>query len=349
MSHRGKDGLDYPWDGPPQGGELREVAPGVHWLRMPLPFRLDHINLWLLEDGEGWTLVDSGFADPPTRALWDALRAGPAAGRPIRRLICTHYHPDHFGLAGWFTHELGAALLMTQGEYLTGQFLGSCSDARFSEGQQGLFRRHGLPHAQSDRLAAKGNAYAGRIGRLPTGYHRLRDGQEVEIGGRAWRVLIGEGHAPEHATLFCPALGVLISGDQILPQITPNISAQWYEPEANPLGAYLDSLAHFRDLPAETLVLPSHRLPFHGLHARLDSLAHHHDQRLDEACAACREGARSAAELLPVLFRRDLDDHQLSFAMGEAIAHLDHLVGQGRLDARAERDGVIRYRAAAAA
>lgn len=343
-------GLSFPWDGPPGPGELREVAPGVHWLRMPLPFRLDHINLWLLEDGESWTLVDSGFADDATRGLWARILSGPAAGRPIARLICTHFHPDHFGLAGWFQAAYGARLQMTQGEFLTGQFLGTCPDDRYAEGLSEHFRRHGLEAARAERLAAKGNAYAKRIGPLPQSYDRLRDGQDVTIGGRSWRIVVGEGHAPEHATLSCAELGVLIAGDQILPQITPNVSTQWYEPGANPLGLYLDSLERFRGLPDDTLVLPSHRLPFRGLQARLDSLAHHHDRRLDDAEQACRAGgAHSAADLLPVLFKIELDDHHLSFAMGEAIAHLDHLVGLGRLSRTADADGIVRYRARAAA
>ena len=339
------DALEFPFPEPPEPGRLRPVAPGVFWLRMPLPFKLDHINLWLLEDGDGWTAVDAGFPSDETRALWGQLLAGDAAGRPVKRLIVTHFHPDHFGLSDMFTEEFGLPLLMTREEWLTGRLLSLTSDEEYVEGQGALFRKHGLAEDRLATLRQVGNAYAKRVGgRLPSRYHRIRDGETLEIGGRAWHVVVGHGHAPEHATLYCDSLGVLISGDQILPKISPNISSVWFEPDADPLGEYLNALAGFRPLPRTTLVLPSHRLPFHGLHQRLDSLAAHHEERLERIRTAVAEATMSAFELLPHLFKIKLDTHHLTFAMGEAIAHCEYLAQRGDIN-RFTAEGVVRYTA----
>jgi len=335
-------GMDYPFPERPQPGGLVEVGPGVFWLRMPLPFALDHINLWLLEDGDGWTIVDTGICRDEVKALWRELLAGPMAGRPVKRVIVTHFHPDHVGLAGWLAAELAVAVWMSQTEWLMAALLHGDELGEVAGRQVAFYRRHGLAEDWLEPVAARGNAYRKRVSAPPPAYRRIVEGEVIDVGGRGWRVIVGTGHAPEHACLYCESLGILISGDQILPKITPNVSVFATEPDANPLKLYLDSLQRFRPLPAGTLVLPSHGLPFLGLSARLDHLRVHHDARLDEVLAACT-APRSAAEIIPVLFRRTLDSHQITFAMGESLAHLAYLSAVGRLRQEHGADGVVRF------
>jgi len=321
------------------------VAPGVWWVRMPLPFALDHINLWVLEDGDGVTLVDTGIATDQTRALWRDLLAGDLAGRPVRRLICTHFHPDHMGLSGWLCDHLDAPLWAPLGEWAFGRQLAALSDRDFADLSQRLYRRAGCDQALLATVEARGNVYRRRVVDHPLSMRRLRDGQCVAIGGRTWKVVTGHGHSPEHAGLWCPEAGLLISGDQVLPRISPNVSVWPTEPDEDPLSLFLDSLAAWRATIADdVLVLPSHGLPFRGLHARIEELLHHHDSRLDETAALCRDDPRAAADLVPALFRRPLDEHQVFFAIGETLAHLHHLVSVGRLRARpADGHGVVRF------
>ncbi|HET8729055.1 MAG TPA: MBL fold metallo-hydrolase [Alphaproteobacteria bacterium] len=338
-----KDALSYPFPETPPEGTMLEVAPGIHWVRMPLPFALDHVNLWLIEDGDGWTMIDTGLADDRTRANWRTVLKGPAAGRAVARLLATHFHPDHAGLAGWFQEETGAPLLMSRVEWLTGRMLSIADDA--AAGDAGaFFRSQGLAAEKADGMTRRGNVYRQRVTPLPPVYQRLAEGDVVQIGGRPWRVMIGTGHAPEHVCLYCEPLNVLIAGDQILPRITPNVSVHWYEPLANPLAGFLASSERFAKLPKDVLVLPSHGKPFRGLRQRLAGLEHHHAERLAEVAAACAE-PRTAADLLPVLFRRPLDDHQLAFAMGEAVAHLAYLAEDGTLIRHRDREGVFRFQA----
>jgi glyoxylase-like metal-dependent hydrolase (beta-lactamase superfamily II) len=164
----------------------------------------------------------------------------------------------------------------------------------------------------------------------------------LRIGRRQWRVITAFGHAPEHACLFS-ADGdggpVLISGDQVLPRITTNVGVWGNQPEADPLAQFLRSMDKFRPLPQDTLVLPSHGRVFRGLHQRLDELQAHHAQRLAELEAAL-DTPKTAAEVLPVLFRRPLDHHQLVFAIAEAIAHLHYLWYAGRATRQRDNDGL---------
>jgi glyoxylase-like metal-dependent hydrolase (beta-lactamase superfamily II) len=341
------NGLTHPFPDPPGPAETIEVAPGIHWLRMPLPYALDHINLWLIEDGTAddpaWTIIDSGMLLDQTKELWRALFEGPMAGRKAGRLIVTHFHPDHMGLAGWLVEELGCELWISRIEWLMHAMLYFDDEAVLHESQIRVYRENGLGADWIEAMTGRGNSYRKVVGQAPMNYVRIADGDEIEIGGRIWRVIVGTGHAPEHACLYCPDAGVLISGDQILPKITPNVSLWAGDREADPLGDYLDSLGKFRDLPAETLVLPSHNLPFTGIGARLDQLAHHHDGRLDDIVAACAS-PKSAADILSVLFRREMDVHHIGFAMGESLAHLAHLRHLGRIEKVRRDDGVIAYR-----
>jgi glyoxylase-like metal-dependent hydrolase (beta-lactamase superfamily II) len=336
--------LEYPWDAPPPPADTIEAAPGVRWLRMPLPFRLDHINLWLLADGAGWTVVDTGIGLDDTRALWARVLAERLDGRPIGRVVVTHFHPDHMGNAEWLTRRLGVELWCTQGEWLAAQYAWRLRDEDFAPRLE-YYRRNGAAGGVLERLRRRGNHYPSVVPTVAPEYRCLRDGDVLAIGGRRWQVLTVHGHSPEHAALACQDLPVLISGDQVLPKITTNISVWADQTWANPLRRYLESLARFRPLAADTLVLPSHGLPFRGLHARLDALRAHHDARLGETLDALVE-PRSAAELIGVLFRRELDTHQLGFAMGETLAHLHYLEAEGRLTRAVGPDGIHRFRKA---
>lgn len=334
--------IDYPFATTPEHGGVLEVAPGVYWVRMPLPFVLDHINLWLLRDGGGWTLIDTGIGGAEVMAHWEALFDTVMEGRPLKRVIVTHFHPDHVGLADWLTERFGAPLYMSQAEYLTASLarndLGPGNRAALAR----FFARHGLDSERETAFAARGNTYARGVRGLPGGYIRLQAGDGIEIDGREWQLRVCRGHAPEHLTLYSPELGVLISGDQVLPRISTNVSVWHFEPEANPLRQFMESLESFRELPGDTLVLPSHGRVFRGLHARLDEYAAHHDERLEQVLAACGEPV-SACGLLERLFPRQLDLHQLMFAMGEAIAHLNYLRAEGRLAREEGCDAVYRF------
>ena len=332
--------LAFPFDTLPASGETIPVAPGVRWLRMRLPFALDHINLWLLDDGDSLAVIDCGYALDDTRAAWDAVLA--ADGRPVRRVVVTHHHPDHIGLASWLAARDGARIEMTQGEFLAAQAIwhqlpGYCVTDMLTQ-----FASHGLRDARHDALARRGNAYRHGAPALPAGFHRLFASDSLRIGAHEWRVIIGHGHAPEHASLYCAELGVLISGDMLLPRISTNVSVYAATPHDDPLGWFLKSLRELCTLPADTLVLPSHGKPFKGIQARVEQLAAHHRERCEILLAACGT-PKTAAELLSTLFPRELDTHQVMFAMGEAIAHLNHLETQGALSRRIEADGLIRF------
>jgi glyoxylase-like metal-dependent hydrolase (beta-lactamase superfamily II) len=332
----------YAFHAEPEVGTGLEVAPGVFWLRMPLPFALDHINLWLLRDGNGWTIVDTGIAREEVKTAWRLLFNGLMGGEPVRRILSTHFHPDHFGLAGWLVDALNAPLWMTRSEWLMGSLLYGDVDARVSDTQVALFRSHGLDEPRLQALAGRGNTYRRLLAPPPPRYRRIHDGERLSIDGSEWRVMVGRGHAPEHACLFCADKGVLISGDQVLPRISPNVSLSALEPEANPLKEFLDSIEKFGGLAADTLVLPSHDFPFHGLQARIEALQQHHDERLERLENYCTV-PRTAAETLELMFRRPLDTHQIMFAMGESLSHLVYLEASGCLEREVDENGVYRF------
>ena len=334
--------LQFPVAAPPPPGETLAIAPGVHWLRMPLPFALDHINLWLLEDGAGWTIVDTGYAMAQTQELWERIFAERLGGLAVTRVIVTHYHPDHIGLADWLVRRWQTPLWVTEKEWLFARVM-SRGDEDFAPLRRSFFCRAGLDDTAAELFSERENSYRRGVPSVPASFQRLADGMAVEIGGREWRVVVGEGHAPELACLYCASTGVLISGDQVLPRISPNISVQPHEPDGDPLARYLASLAKLREaVMPETLTLPSHNLPFFGLHARIESLAAHHRARCDEVIAAC-EVPKTAVELMRVLFRRAFDRHQIGFALGETLAHLNYLMHQGALDRKLDSDGVHRF------
>ena len=367
----GEHELSYPWSDVPSLGSVITLRPGVHWLRMKLPFALDHINLWLFDDEididgqsrRGWTIVDCGIASDETKAAWERIFDAVFEGRPLLRVIATHFHPDHLGLAHWLTAggdrgRWNARLWMTATEYAFGRFLSAGSDDTSGEGAARHFGRHGVTDETSlAKVRARGRGYYPKlVPAVPNAFRRIVDGDEIAIGPRdakrLFKIIVGYGHAPEHVSLFCAAhadeSGLLISGDMVLPRISTNVSVFELEPEGNPLPTYLRSLDHYLMQPADTLVLPSHGKPFIGLHARVAQQHAHHQARLDEVLAACAN-PQTAAEVVPVLFRRELDLHQLTFALGESLAHLHALWHDGRVQRTLGADGIYRFHATPAA
>ena len=334
--------ISYPIAEVPAPATTIEVAPGVHWLSMPLPFALDHINLWLVSDDEGWTIVDTGIGNEPTRALWEQLLD---RFKRIRRVVLTHYHPDHAGNAEWLCTRFGVELWTTQGEYLTAHAVRASAAGYTTEAVLKVFQRNGLDAAKHAAMSGRGNRYAQLVPGFPHSYRRIIDGDVVKIGKHDWRAIVGHGHAPEHLSLYCEALNVLIAGDMLLSTISTNVSVWSIDPEGDPLRLFLDSIARYRELAPDVLVLPSHGKPFRGAHERVAQLERHHRERFAELKQELKKGEKSAGELLPVLFRRPLDAHQTFFAMGEAIAHLHYLYYAGEAKRAAGGDGIMRYAA----
>lgn len=328
----------------PAPGSLHEVASGVYWLRMGLPFALDHINLWLLRDNAGWTIVDCGIANDATRASWETIFANGLDGLPVVRVIATHCHPDHVGLSGWLCSRWNAPLWMTTGDYGFARMMSASLPGVDGTAMLPHFQRHGLTDpGMLEQLKGRKSYYPTLVPAVPASYHRMQDGQVFAIGRNDWQVITGFGHSPEHASLYCARLGLLISGDMVLPRISTNVSVFAVEPESNPVQLYLDSLKKYQGLPDDTLVLPSHGKPFRGLHTRIGQLEEHHRARLAEVMEACAT-PQSAADIVPIMFRRALDAHQLTFAMGEALAHLHKLWLDGMLVRECGADGILRFR-----
>ncbi|HEY1043230.1 MAG TPA: MBL fold metallo-hydrolase [Telluria sp.] len=336
--------LTYPFgDTVPAVGAAHPIAPGVLWARMPLPFALDHINIWLLQDGPGWTVVDTGVDRPETRAGWEQVFTDVVGGAPLSRVLATHCHPDHVGLTGWLCERFDAPLWMTAGEFGFARMMAAALPGVDGPAAVPHFERHGLrDEAMLEQMRSRRNYYPSLVPAVPQAYTRMQDGESVKIGGHAWRVITGFGHSPEHAALYCADLNLLISGDMVLPRISTNVSVFAVEPDANPVQLYLDSLRKFEALPDDVLVLPSHGKPFRGLHVRIAQLRAHHEARLAEVLDACRE-PKSAVDIVPIMFRRPLDAHQLSFALGEALAHLNKLWLDGSLRRERGQDGIYRF------
>jgi glyoxylase-like metal-dependent hydrolase (beta-lactamase superfamily II) len=347
--------LDYPLgDALPTPGATLEVAPGVRWIRMALPFALDHINLWLLRDEidgpdgkvQGWSVVDCCISHDASRAQWEQVFASQLEGLPILRVIVTHMHPDHIGLAKWLCERWNAPLWISATDYHAAK-IGSQGTTGFGGPSAAqFFASHGLTDPESqEKIRGRTSYYANMVPGVPANFRRMMDGDELRLGGRSWRCISGYGHAPEHIALYCDELKLLIGGDMMLPRISTNVSVYEVEPESNPLKAFLASIDKFAPLPPETLVLPSHGRPFRGLHARIRQLHDHHRDRLAEVLEACRDEPQSAADMLAVIFKRPLDLHQTTFAMGESVAHLHALWFEGKLRRRRDPQGVWRFAA----
>ena len=325
--------LVFPHPRPPAPGTVIEVAPGILWIRLALPFRLDHVNVYLIEDGAGWAVIDTGLDDAPTRAAWDALIAGPLRGRKLTRILVTHYHPDHMGLAGWLCERFGLGLWMSQTEYLVSLTIHLDPGALNSEPYRSFYRSHGLDAETTQKLLTNGHRYLRMVSKMPRTFRRLIAGEFLPIGQRNFEVLTGGGHAPEQVMLFCAAEKLLLCADQVLAKISPNISVQAMDPDGDPLGIYLRSLENLKGrTPEDVLVLPGHNLPFVGLYARLGELAAHHEVRCIAIIEACRRAPHTAADLVPIVFHRTIDDpHQMGFAFSEVLAHVNYLLHERRL------------------
>ena len=340
-----RSSVRYAFDRRPETGESMRVAPGVFWLRMHLPFSLSHINLWLLEDGDGWSIVDTGVDVDECRDTWIRTLATRMRGQPVHRVLVTHLHPDHIGCAGWLAERCDAPLWMTRDEYLLARVLVADTGRPAPEEGDRFYRGAGF---RPDQMAFYHEMF-GMFGRyvhaLPESFHRLRDGDVIRIGAREWEIIVGRGHSPEHACLYCAELNVLISGDQLLPTISSNVSVFPTEPDANPLSDWIESLGRLKQrVPEDVLVLPAHGKPFRGAHGRLDDLIAEHVEGLDALAAFCVEPQR-AIDVFPALFRRKIDRNNLIMATGESVSHLNYLLNDGRLEARRDADGVVWYRA----
>lgn len=324
--------LEYPFLSAPSHGKMTEVADGVFWLRMPLPYALDHINLWALRDGSSWTIVDTGARNKTTQDLWKQVFIKELNQFPINRLIVTHFHPDHVGLAGWLCEQLDIRLWMTRSEWLFARMLTLEIEEEAPKEFVTFYQRAGFNSKMLEAICDTGyKHYRKNVTPLPRSYLRIQDGDQLKIDGRIWRVVIGSGHSPEHACLQCDELGLMIGGDQVLAKISPHIGVFPSEPEANPLADYLASLHRLRKLPKDLMVLPSHILPYRGLHRRLDSLNDHHSKRLAQLTAACVQ-PRTAADLVPLLFQRDLGPMELFLATTETLSHLNHSRAEGEIE-----------------
>jgi glyoxylase-like metal-dependent hydrolase (beta-lactamase superfamily II) len=341
-------GLTYPLGSfGPETGSVHMLAPGVGWMRLPVPGSLKHINVWALDDGDdGIAIVDTGLDIAPARDAWDALFAGPLAGKRVTRVIVTHFHPDHVGLAGWLCRRFDVPLWMTRTEFLLARML--TTDVRDAPPPEAIthYTAAGWPERLIDIERGKGwGRFASVVSPLPLGNIRIAEGDEIRVGDRTWTIMVGSGHTPEHACLVDLDGKLMIAGDQLLPRITSNVSVMMSEPEGDPLGDWLASIARLRrDVPADTLVMPAHGEPFTGVHARLDRLEGGHRKQLDMLAAHLAEAPRRVVDCFTVLFARAIDDSIFGLASGEAMAHLRRLQAEGRAT-RETRDGVYWYSA----
>lgn len=332
--------VDYPWKDAPEHGQLVPVAEGIHWLRMPLPIRLNHINVYLLEDDEGLVVFDTGFNTPELRAIWDrVLGEVPLGRRP--RIFCSHYHPDHFGLVGYLCERYGFELQMAQTEWLIANLLSSKSEQQSTQMQLAYYAYNGMGDDALARHRDRGNRYHTATSGAPASYTRVAHGDTLHIGGRQWRAIAAAGHTPEQLCLHCEADSLLLSADHILPKITPNTSIFPYNPGTNPLAEFLDSFDAFAAVGDDTLCLPCHDLPFTGVQRRIAQLVGHHEERLAELRALCLQPVH-AYELIDPMFSRELDPHQEMFALGEILAHLRLLEHRGELHCQVD-GGVQRF------
>lgn len=335
--------IEYEFDFRPQPGEARELLPGIRWLHLPLPFVLNHINTWLLDDGDERVLVDTGFFTRVTRDIWEEVLAGLPDEKSISRVLVTHLHPDHVGCAGWLCERLDAELMMTREEYLLCRILVADTGQPAPEEGKRFYHAAGFSEQQLSQYVRRFGSFGQVVAPLPQSYHRLCEGQELDIGSYRWRVIVGNGHSVEHACLFCEEGNILISGDQVLPTISPNVGVWPTEPVSNPLADWFASLRRLKTLlPEDVLVLPSHGRPFRGVRQRLNELIKEHENCLVRLRELCRE-PRRAVDVFPVLFKGEVNDSNYIMATSEALAHLNYLIYQDDVSVRVDEDSVNWY------
>jgi glyoxylase-like metal-dependent hydrolase (beta-lactamase superfamily II) len=314
---------------------------------MPIAGDPAHINLWAVRDGEDWDVVDTGMHTPQASAAWEKLAGpeGPFGMRGPRRAFVTHMHPDHIGMAGWLTRAHGVRLWTTRLEYVTCRMLVADTGREAPPDGVSFYRAAGWDAAALEHYQARFGGFGKAVHALPDSYRRVAEGEELVIGGHRWRAVIGRGHSPEHLCLHCPQLKLLISGDQVLPRITSNVSVFPTEPDADPLTDWLESIAWLKQqIPDDVLVLPSHNEPFRGLHSRLDALAEGHEKRLVRVLEELATPKR-AIDVFSVLFKRSIGLDMLGMATGESLAHLNCLIGRGLAERRTDDNGVQWYEA----
>lgn len=332
--------LTFPHGNPPAWGELVAVTPEVKWLRMPMPYALDHVNVYLVRVGGGWLIVDTGLDSPEARGIWEELLSGPLQGETMAGVYCTHYHVDHAGLAGYLTELRRVPLFMSYGEYYTLRGWPEGLDAVPWQHAE-FFQRAGFPRELLQQTLVMFD-FAPEISPLPLSFVRLQERSVLPLNDD-WQVMVGSGHSPEHALLFSKGGKVLISGDQLLPSISTNVSVSVMNPEDDPLSHWLASLERLASIPDDVLVLPGHGLPFYGARRRVAELQAHHRQRFQTMLNACAERELSAYELVKVLYPFPLGEFDLQLALGECLAHVHYLACRGRLEVRLDGEGVNSY------
>ncbi|WP_282062837.1 MBL fold metallo-hydrolase [Roseobacter litoralis] len=344
MKDQPPQGLRYPWENPPEEGTATQVAPGVLWMRLPLPMKLDHVNIYALDEGDSWTVVDTGFASRRTKAIWRTLMDGPLQGKPITRVIVTHHHPDHVGLAGWLQSEFGAELLTTRTAWLFSRMLTLDEQAVPSDESIAFYQSAGMdPEVLARRRVERPFNFADVVAPMPLGFTRLKQGDVIEFGGRQWDIHTGNGHAPEHATFWSRDDNLVIAGDQILPSISPNIGVYATEPMADPIGDWLESCERFAGIARpDHLVLGGHKLPFTGLPMRLSQLIDNHHGALSRLLAFI-DTPKAAGECFAPLFKRSIGDGEYGLALVEAVAHVSHLYQSGLATRTLRGDGAWVY------
>ena len=347
ISKRGFDPLTYKFeDQVPGVGELTEVSDGVFWIRLPMGGRLNHINVWLLRDYDGWTIVDTGIFNKEVEQHWRGIFSKHLDNMPVKRVIATHLHTDHTGNAGWITREWGCELWMSRSDYYMCKVMAADGPSDVPDDAIRFYRRAGFTEQRLDRYRERFGQFGRSTSPLPAGYRRITDGQYIDIGGREWRAIIGHGHAPEHVCLYCPELKVIIAGDQILPKITPNVSVQPAEPEANPLRDWIVSCARFREyLPPDLLVLPAHESLYVGVHERLTELIDWHEVALEKLYDLCKSPKR-AVDVFPAIFKSKITDTSYFPATGESIAHLHCALERRMLTVEEDEKGVAWWKQA---
>ncbi|MEZ5998193.1 MAG: MBL fold metallo-hydrolase [Hyphomonas sp.] len=341
-----RPGLDYPHgEAAPGHGDMMEVAPGIQWIRMSLPFSLKFINVWLVDDGDGWTIIDTGMPLTETRDAWKAI-LGPRVTpeKPLKRVIVTHMHPDHVGCAGWLCHKFGSELWMSRLEYVTCRMLVSDTGREAPEAGISFYRKAGWDEAALNNYRERFGGFGRGVSRMPDSFVRLSDGDTFEMAGDTWEVIVGHGHSPEHACLYSLARNILISGDQLLPRISSNVSVHPTEPAANPLLDWMESCEKLlARVPEDVLVLPAHNEPFRGAHKRLRHLIDGHEVALTRLKQRLSEGPKQVPDTFTAIFGRKIDLDEQGMATGEAIAHLNCLIYRGEVEARPGPDGVTLY------